>query len=138
MVETATLVRLDDSDLTLADPADDVRGQTVVDSHGDEVGEVDGLVVDNKERRVRLLQVGSGGFLGIGKRKALIPVEAVTAVDDDAVHIDTEREWVANGPAYDPDLVLDQTTAAGFYDYYGYLPYWSADHLTPGFPYRSR
>jgi hypothetical protein len=31
MNESATLGRLTDTDLTLADPADDVRGRTVVD-----------------------------------------------------------------------------------------------------------
>lgn len=137
MSETAVLVRLDDSELTLADPADDVRGQTVVDTHGDEVGEVDGLIIDQEERRVRLLQISSGGFLGMGKQKVLVPVDAVTAVDD-TLHVDTDRGNVAGSPAYDPELVLDRPTAAGFYDYYGYAPYWTAGHMAPGFPYRTR
>ena len=137
MSEAATLVRLDDTDLTLADSSDDVRGRAMIDSHGDEVGEVEGLVIDQDDRRVRLLEVGSGGFLGLGKQKVLVPVDAVTAVDD-KVHIDAEREHVARGPAYDPELVLDRTTTAGFYDYYGYAPYWSAGYMTPGFPYRVR
>lgn len=135
MSETATLVRLADTDLTLANPADDVRGRTAVDRGGAEVGEVDDLVIDEEERRVRLLQVGSGGFLGIGKQKVLVPVDAVTAVDD-VVHIDTAREHVASGPVYDPDLVLRRDTVAGLYDHYGMLPYWSADYRTPGFPFR--
>lgn len=137
MSETAVLVRLDDTDLTLADPADDVRGQTVVDTNGDEVGEVDGLIIDQEERRVRLLQIGAGGFLGMGKQKVLVPVDAVTAVDD-KVHVDTDRENVAESPAYDPELALDRPTAASFYDYYGYSPYWNAGYMAPGFPYRTR
>ncbi|MFC4852686.1 PRC-barrel domain-containing protein [Actinophytocola glycyrrhizae] len=136
MNEAATLVRLDDTDLALADSGDDVRGRTVVDANGDEVGEVDGLIVDLDERRVRLLQVASGGFLGIGKQMVLVPVDAVTAVDD-TVHIGAEREHVARGPAYDPELVLDPTTTTGFYDYYGFAPYWSAGYMNPGFPYRT-
>lgn len=137
MNETATLVRLEDTDLTLADLADDVRGQPVIDSNGDEVGEVEGLVIDQDERRVRLLQVASGGFLGMGKQKVLVPVDAVTAVDD-AVHVDADRERVARGPAYDPELVLDQTTTTGFYDYYGFAPYWNAGYINPRFLSRQR
>jgi sporulation protein YlmC with PRC-barrel domain len=135
MNETATLVRLIDADLTLADPADDVRGKSVVDRGGAEIGEVDDLVIDEEHRRVRLLQVGSGGFLGIGKQKVLVPVDAVTAVDD-VVHVDTDREHVASGPVYDPDLVLQEDTVAGLYDYYGVMPYWDAGYRMPGFPFR--
>lgn len=135
MRETATLFRLTDTDLTLADTADDVRGKPVVDRGGDEIGEVDDLVIDEGERRVRLLQVGSGGFLGIGKQKVLVPVDAVTAVDD-VVHVDTDREHVASGPVYDPDLVLRPDTVAGLYDCYGVLPYWNAGYRMPGFPFR--
>lgn len=136
MNQPTTLVRLDDTDLTLADPADDVRGRPVIDAHGDEVGEVDGLIIDQEERRVRLLQIASGGFLGVGKQKVLVPVDAVSGVDD-TVHVDAEREQVAKAPAYDPELVLDRTTAAGIYDYYGYAPYWNTGYMSPGFPYRA-
>jgi sporulation protein YlmC with PRC-barrel domain len=133
--ETATLVRLDDTDLTLAHSADDVRGQTVVDREGQEVGEVDGLIVDREERRVRLLQVGAGGFLGIGKQKVLVPVDAVTRVDD-AVHIDRNRQHVAAGPVYDPELVIAPTDAADLYAHYGCTPYWGAGYVHPGYPFR--
>jgi sporulation protein YlmC with PRC-barrel domain len=136
MSETTVLVRLDDSELTLADPTDDVRGKTVVDTHGAELGEVDGLIIDREERRVRLLQIGSGGILGMGKERVLVPVDAVSSVRE-AVYVDTDREHVAGSPAYDPELVLDQTTATGFYDYYGHTPFWSAGYPTPGFPYRT-
>jgi sporulation protein YlmC with PRC-barrel domain len=137
MNDTATLVRLADTNLTLADPADDVRGRMVVDTRGDEVGEIDGLVIDDDERRVRLLEVGSGGFLGLGKHKKLVPVESVTGVDD-VVHIDADREDVARSPVYNPDLVLDRATTAHFYNYYGYAPYWNAGNINPGLPVRPR
>ncbi|HEX2133266.1 MAG TPA: PRC-barrel domain-containing protein [Actinophytocola sp.] len=133
--ETAPLVRLADSDLTLADPADDVRGKSVVDRDGEDIGTVDGLVIDPDERRVRLLEVGSGGFLGLGKQKVLVPVDAVTAVDE-VVGIDKDRAHVAGGPVYDPDLTLERTTVADLYGYYGYTPFWGAGYMHPGFPFR--
>jgi sporulation protein YlmC with PRC-barrel domain len=136
MGASVALVRLADTDLTLADAADDVRGRTVVDRGGEEIGEVDDLVIDEAERRVRLLQVASGGFLGLGKQKVLVPVDAVTSVDDEVVHVDTDRDHVASGPVYDPDLVLRQDTVAGLYDHYGVLPYWNAGYRAPGFPFR--
>ncbi|MFI7674190.1 PRC-barrel domain-containing protein [Actinophytocola sp. NPDC049390] len=133
---TAPLVRLGDTELTLAERDEDVRGRDVLDPHDDKVGEVDDLIIDHVERRVRFLDVGAGGFLGLGKDKVLIPVDAVTSVAD-TVHVDTEREHVAGSPAYDPDLVLDRTSTASFYDYYGYVPYWHMGYMNPGFPYRA-
>lgn len=131
----ATLMKLADTDLTLANPGDDVRGSTVVDRNGNDVGDVDGLVIDADERRVRFLQVGSGGFLGIGEKKRLVPVDAVTRVDD-KVHIDTTRDTVAGSSDFDPELVQERDYYGDVYDYYGYPPFWGAGYAYPGYPYR--
>lgn len=120
---THTLVRLADVVLELADPADDVRGRNVVDRNGDEVGKVDGLIIDETERRVRFLEVGSGGFLGLGEHKQLVPTEAITRVDHDSVHISPERTHVAGGPAYDPDIDTGHRHYEDVYTYYDYPPF---------------
>jgi sporulation protein YlmC with PRC-barrel domain len=133
MAET-TLLRLDDTNVDVANPADDVRGLMVVDSAGNEVGEVDGLLIDEGGRKVRFLEVGSGGFLGIGQEKRLIPVDAVTKVDD-RVHIDKAREHVAGGSAYDPKLASGDYFER-VYGYYGYPPYWMPGYVYPGYPFR--
>jgi sporulation protein YlmC with PRC-barrel domain len=122
------LVRLADTDLTVADSDEDVRGRSVVDRGGAAIGVVDDLVIDERVHRVRLLQVSSGGFLGLGKQQVLVPVDAVTAVGT-RVHIDTGR--VAGGLVYDPDLVLRQDGMTGRYDHY-----WQAGYRAPGFPFR--
>ncbi len=132
---TAILVRLEDTELTLANLADDVRGYAVVDRDGQEVGEVNSLIVDQEERRGRLLEVGSGGFLGMGEQKVLIPVDAVTRVDD-AVHIDKNRQHVATGPAYDPELTISRDDVADLYGYYGHAPFWGPGYIPTGFPFR--
>jgi len=129
-----TLVDLDDTDLTVASPADDIRGMSVVDRHGEDVGDVDGLLIDEGERRVRFLMVGSGGFLGIGKKKRLIPVDAITDIED-TVHVDTTREHIAGSPDYDPDVV-EKPTFEPYYDYYDYPPFWAPGYAYPAYPYR--
>lgn len=131
----AALVRLKDTDLTPADPRDDVRGRKVVDREGDEVGKVDGILIDEKDKRVRFLEVGSGGFLGIGEEKRLIPVDAVTRVDDDRVHVDTTRGHIAGGPGYDPELERNPAYYGDLYGYYGYPPYWGPGYVYPPYPY---
>lgn len=122
-----TFVDLDDTDLILARPEDDIRGRLVVARDGDEVGAVDGLLIDEAERRVRFLQVGSGGFLGLGKKSRLIPVDAVTLIDE-AVHVDTTRSQVSGSPDYDPQ-VIEVFSPEDYYGHYGLSPYWGPPSL---------
>jgi len=126
-----TIVRLDDTALTVADPADDVRGNKVVDSNGDEIGDVEGLMIDETERRVRFLEIGSGGFLGLGERKRLIPVEAITRIEGDTIHIGRERTHVAGAPEYDPDVVPASRYYEDQYGYWDYPPFWSGGYMYP-------
>ncbi|TCC47518.1 PRC-barrel domain containing protein [Kribbella capetownensis] len=122
--DAQTLVRLMDVGLEVADPSDDLRGRSVVDRNGDEVGTVDGLIIDETERRARFLEVGSGGFLGLGEKRQLVPVEAITRVDDDVVHISAERSRVAGGPVYDPAVVPERRYYEEVYGYYDFPPFW--------------
>jgi sporulation protein YlmC with PRC-barrel domain len=122
--QIASLHSLSEANLTEAIPAEDVRGRKVLDRAGEEIGTVDDLIVDNREVRVRFLRVASGGFLGLGETKFMIPVDAITRIADEAVHIDLTRERVAGAPRYDPDIAVNR----GYWDsvatYYGYPPYW--------------
>lgn len=129
-----TLHKLSDTNLTVADPAEDIRGLKVVDRQGEEIGHVDDLLIDDRETKVRFLRIASGGFLGLGETKFLMPVDAITRVRDGTVHIDQSREYIAGGPHYDPDLT-DQDYYGNVYGYYGYAPYWGAGYIYPGFPY---
>jgi hypothetical protein len=60
---------------------------------------------DAAERKVRILEVRAGGFLGLGDKHFLLSVDAVTSVGEDAVHVNETRERIVHSPAYDPHLV---------------------------------
>jgi sporulation protein YlmC with PRC-barrel domain len=143
--DTPTLYSLNDEAYTVKDPAEDVRNYTVVDRNGEEIGAVDDLLVDGGERRVRFLQVKEGGFLGIGGRRFLVPVDAVTRIGDDTVHIDQTGEHVGSGPAYDPEVASEDAWRQeavreggyyhGLYGHYGYTPFWGPGYVYPGYPF---
>lgn len=59
--ESATLVRLSDTSLTVQDPAEDVRSYKMVDKDGKEIGEVNELLIDERDKKVRFLEAESGG-----------------------------------------------------------------------------
>ena len=117
-------VKLSDSDLRLKVPEQDVRGLEVYERGGDQIGSVGDLYIDEQERKVRLLEVGAGGFLGMGEKHFLIPAEAVASVGEDGVTIDHSGEKVAGFPPFDPDVEPESNYQRSLYDYYGYpIPY---------------
>ena len=93
------LVRMGDSDFVPHNPEDDLRGKGVYDAEGQRAGSVEDLYIDRKEREVRSLEVGAGGFLGIGEKRFLVPVEAVVEVAEEWVAIESGRTERVEGPA---------------------------------------
>ena len=131
-MQQPVLVNLDDTDLTIADPSEDIRGYKVSARDGDDIGKVEGLMIDGNDRKVRFLEVGAGGFLGIGERKFLIPVDAISRVEDDQVYVDRDRQHIIDSPAYDPAIAQKPDFWESTYGYYGYVPYWGSGYAYPG------
>ena len=103
-------VKFSDSDFVFENPEQDIRGKDVYDVHGEQIGSVDDLYIDRQERKVRFLEVGTGGFLGIGERHLLVPVESVTEVGEDRVTIEPGKEKVAGSPPFDTTVVAPTTS----------------------------
>jgi sporulation protein YlmC with PRC-barrel domain len=133
--QAAKLEKLSDIARTVSREDEDIRGRNVKARDGEDLGEVDDLLVDPTENKVRFLVVASGGFLGMGKTKSFIPVEAVSGITADEVHIDQSRDKIAGAPDYDPDLVEERGYYQDLYGYYGYTPYWAPGYIYPGYPY---
>lgn len=132
----AKLVKLRDSGESLADRGPDIRGRRVIDKHGRSIGKIDALLVDEKDKKIRFLEVESGGILGLGEAKSFIPVDAITEVTDDDVHIDQDAGNVAGAPVYDPALIDHAKFFEDTYGYYGMMPFWAGNYAYPTYPGR--
>ncbi len=130
------LEKLDESGLELDDYKQDLRGRKVVDRDGAEIGHVSNLFIDRSERKVRMLEIRTGGFLGMGERHVLLPVDSIVSVSKGLVTVRDVRAFVAASPAYDPHLIVDPTQEAWapFYGYYGATPYWDGAYTYPRYP----
>ena len=118
-----TLSSLRDTGRTISSSDEDIRGRMVKDKDGADLGVIEDLLIDDVERKVRFMEVASGGFLGFGESKSFIPVDAITRMTPDEVHVGHTREHVAGAPRYDPDLVpTDLHYFFNLYPYYGYPP----------------
>ena len=102
-------VKFSDSDFVFENPEQDIRGKDVYDVHGEQIGSVDDLYIDGLERKVRFLEVGAGGFLGIGEKHFLVPVESVKEVGEARVTIEPGSEKVAGSPPFDTTVVAPTT-----------------------------
>jgi sporulation protein YlmC with PRC-barrel domain len=115
------LVDLRTNRVELSRPWEDVRGMTVVDLLGHLIGEVDDLYVDQEQRRCRALVVRSGGLAGLARTTRVVPIDAVTRVDE-RVHLGLPHTRVHDAPSA-PDLAptrhYEQICA-----HYGHRPYW--------------
>ena len=130
------LLKLSDTDLTMLNAAEDVRGRPVLDMEVEEIGVVDELLIDNREAKVRFLEVVSEGWLDGGAMTFLVPVDAIMRISDKAVFLNQTRQHIADAPPYDPSIVyedmVDQPYFGDVYDHYGQRPYW-----LPGYAYPS-
>lgn len=133
----APLVKLKDTGLALEDRDQDIRGRKVIDRDGKEIGHISSLFIDEAERKVRMLEIRAGGFLGIGDRHFLLPVDAITKVAKGEVHVNETLDRIVQSPVYAPAIVeepIPQKHWEPFYGYYGLSPYWGDGYLYPTFP----
>jgi sporulation protein YlmC with PRC-barrel domain len=122
------LVRMGESDFVPANPEDDLRGKDVYTIDAKVIGSVEDLYIDRKEREVRFLEVGAGGFLGIGEKRLLVPVEAVTEVAAGRVTIEPERTQKVEGPSpFDTRVAPPPVAEERRAEDYAWLPYGNAE-----------
>jgi sporulation protein YlmC with PRC-barrel domain len=109
------LVNLNDTDLHLDEPWQDLRRLDVYDFNDDKIGSVDDVYVDREHRQARLLDVSAGGLLGVGKKHFLVPVEDVKRVT--VVH---SKDKVMESPEFDPDDGPKSDLQRAVYAYHGH------------------
>jgi hypothetical protein len=79
------------------------------------MGSVEDFYVDTVEREVRFLDVGTGGLLGLGEKRFLIPVEAVK-IYEDGVTVDQSHEKVGEPLSLKTNVVPEAAYERDLYD----------------------
>lgn len=106
----------------------EVVGKKVVNLQGEDVGEIQEVVIDAVAGRVTYAVMSFGGFLGIGDKLFAVPwVSLGYNKTDDVFVLKADRELLKNAPGFDksnwPDMA-DPTRLSEIYDYYSIEPYW--------------
>src|SRR5215203_54398 len=96
------LIKLRDSDLPRDASAKALLDGDLYDRDGEKIGTVKDLYVDTEDEDVRFLDIGAGGFLGLGEKHFMVPMEAVTDTIGGGVTIEQSREEVEGHPSSTP------------------------------------
>ena len=103
-------------------PRHELRNRGVYASTGQYLGHVDQLYVDD-DKELRFVDVVTGGFLGLGRKHHLIPVEAITEETLNAITLGVDEETVEGAPTIPNPLVgPDEYHQRALYEHYGYPP----------------
>ena len=114
------LIKLRDSDRPRDATAKALLDGDVYDRDGEKIGTVKDLYVDTEDEDVRFLDVGAGGFLGLGEKHFMVPMEAVTDTSGGGVTIEHSREKVEGSPELDTEGVPEDAYQREVFDYYGH------------------
>jgi sporulation protein YlmC with PRC-barrel domain len=100
------LQELDRSDFEIIKGEPDIRGWDVKNAGGEKMGEVEELVIDAQERKVRYMVVDiDDGKLKFNHRKVLLPIgmAELDRKDDDVILPNVQLEQLRSLPDYDKD-----------------------------------
>jgi sporulation protein YlmC with PRC-barrel domain len=119
--EQSNLVKLSEEDLHLDEPWQDIRGLDVYDVDGEQIGSVEELYVERDSRLPRFLVVSAGGFLGVGKKHFLVPVEEVSRDmgEQERVTLNWDRDKVVSSPNLEADEAPPSDVQRAVLAYYG-------------------
>ena len=108
--------------------ASTLKGDKVVNLRGEDLGNIEDLMIDLERGRIAYAVLSFGGFLGMGDKLFAIPWEALTVdTKEKRLVLNVDKELLKRAPGFDknnwPDMT-DQTWGNSVYNYYGYKPYW--------------
>ena len=103
-------------------------GDDVVNPQGDNLGNIEEIMLDMNFGRVSYAVLSFGGFLGLGDKLFAIPWDALTLdTQNERMVLNIDQETLKNAKGFDKDnwpQADDQDWLVSVYEYYDYSPYW--------------
>ncbi|KIH77202.1 Sporulation protein YlmC, PRC-barrel domain family [Geoalkalibacter ferrihydriticus] len=121
---------------------DNLIGTEVQNQQGENIGEIDSVLVDTNSGRIGFVTLKSGGVLGMGEDKYIVPfnalqkkmpvgTEARTGISQQrqvVFTLDKQKEQLKAVPEGDIEEFLTQESQVrGINEHYGVSPYWEQD-----------
>lgn len=108
--------------------ASTLRGDKVVNLHGENLGEIHDIMLDVPSGRIAYAVLSFGGVMGIGDKLFAIPWSAlILDADRECFVLDIDRNELRNAPGFDKahwPSMADPTWASEIHSFYHRQPYW--------------
>ena len=108
--------------------ASTLAGNSVRNSVGDDLGQIDEIMIHIPSGRVAYAVLSFGGLLGIGGKLFAVPWSALKVDEDKKCCIlDVDKKRLESAPGFDKDNwpdMTDTTWGSEVFTYYGATPYW--------------
>lgn len=105
-----------------------LEGDRVLNRHGEDLGEIQDIMLDVPSGRIAYAVLSFGGFLGIGDKLFAIPWSALTLdADRRCFVLDITKEQLQDAPGFDKHhwpSMADPVWAAEVHSFYNRRPYW--------------
>jgi len=116
--------------------SEDVVGTTVRNLKGEDLGDVEAVMLDKVQGCVSYVVLSFGGFLGMGDKLFAMPWDIFTYdSSQDCFVIDVDKTKLEHSPGFDKDHWPDMSSnqwSQNIHDYYGTQPRIHNANLKPG------
>jgi len=105
-----------------------LAGDRVRNAAGEDLGEIEDLMIDIPTGRLAYAVLSFGGFLGMGNKLFAVPWDKLTV--DESEHqfiLNVDKQTLENAPGFDKDNwpdMADPDFGSQIYSHYGSKPYW--------------
>ncbi len=121
---------------------DNLIGTEIQNQQGEKIGEIDNILVDVESGRVGFVTMTSGGILGVGEDKYIVPFNALQKKALQGMEaevserqqrqvifmLDRQKNQLKEVPEGDIEEALTQEgQSRGIHEHYGVSPYWEDD-----------
>ncbi|MFA5516984.1 MAG: PRC-barrel domain-containing protein [Desulfuromonadales bacterium] len=104
--------------------ADELEGAKIQNAQGEDLGELSQVLVDLEAGRIGYAVVASGGVLGMGENKYIVPFNALKVGQDNNLILDIPADKLKEAPQGNIEQALNQEQAREIHQFYGVSPYW--------------
>lgn len=108
-----------------------MTGDSVRNLAGEDLGNVQEIMLDVHDGTIAYAVLSFGGFLGMGEKLFAVPWKALTLVQDEKHFLlDVDKTVLENAPGFAKDDWPDFSDAGwgqGIHDHYGTTPYWNRE-----------
>jgi sporulation protein YlmC with PRC-barrel domain len=105
--------------------ADKVQGTDIYNRRGDNLGEVENVMIDKVSGKVAYAVVTFGGFLGIGAERRALPWNVLRYdVDLGGYVVNADDDVLRRTPVYADNTNVDPEWGTRLHGHFGVPPYW--------------